>query len=261
MTHPLAGCWAKLRRTDANLTQLNDAIMAFFNRTPYETVTDLKIEEGEDVGEATVRARFVDPLPVEDLGVLIGEFVHNLRSSLDQLAWQLSIRAGNDPPPAGTEFPVFIDCDKFVTSGRHKIRGLSVDDRLWIEEIQPYHYGDSHPLWVLHDLSVRDKHRYALRTALEVQWPIMEPPETKDLFVLDETYPSGLPPYYEGDVIALYKVRQTGPDPKLNVKTHFTLNVLLDEGGATKGEGLFKTLLQLEEAVREIVKSFEPRFK
>jgi hypothetical protein len=222
------------------------------------------LERDEDAGEATVRAYFKTPHPIHDLGTLIGECVHNLRSALDQLAWQLAIVAGNDPPPKTTEFPIFLDREKFHALGKNgkptrasglfKMRSLDPDSQALIENMQPYHAGDSHPLWVLHELSKTDKHRFTLATALAVQWPMMSPPKVRDLLIVGEH--AKLPPYEGGDTISTFQVQRTGPNPDLKVKPNFSLSVVFDKQGPAKGEGLFKTLLQLRDAVKLIVSTF-----
>lgn len=107
-----------------------------------------------------------EPPPM--LGVLIGDWLPNVRSALDHIAWQL---AGSNPPPR-TEFPIFLDPRKYhaVTkkgvptsgSGLDKVRGLGPGPQAAIESLQPYHRGHApswHPLWILHELSNFDKHR------------------------------------------------------------------------------------------------------
>jgi hypothetical protein len=75
-----------------------------------------------------------------------------------------------------------------------------------------------------------------------------------DLLIVGET--ANLPPYEEGEVIAVFKIQRTGPNPGLKVNPDFSLSVVFDKRGPAKGEGLFKTLLQLREAVSNIVFTF-----
>src|SRR5690349_9702856 len=85
---------------------------------------------GEDNLQSTERAFYVVFSEIPDhvrWGVLIGDRVHNLRTSLDHVAWQA---AGSSDAPSGTEYPIFKDRDLYEapisnrTGGQWKIRGI-----------------------------------------------------------------------------------------------------------------------------------------
>lgn len=103
--------------------------------------------------------------PSETWGVLLGEIVHNLRSALDHLVYEASAPDENGRPLSGTEFPIFIDEDKFRSEARggglYKIRGLTAETRAFVESVQPFRSKNPrrHSLWALQDLSNTDKHR------------------------------------------------------------------------------------------------------
>jgi hypothetical protein len=123
--------------------------------------------------------------PRYPIGVLIGDFLHNLRSSLDLLAYSLA-SAYTSPLPGDlaetSEFPIFGDEDRSGTlgvghghfhkvrknghpapgSGLSKIRGWHPNAQAIIEGLQPYKRGNAYrsdPLWVLHDLARINRHR------------------------------------------------------------------------------------------------------
>lgn len=71
-------------------------------------------------------------------------------------------------PPINCEFPIFLDrtaldrSEKDRGSYLYKIRGITNQEvRSVIEAAQPFSRGDgrAHPLWVLHQLDIQDKHR------------------------------------------------------------------------------------------------------
>src|SRR6202043_2947882 len=86
----------------------------------------------------TARIRKIEwaRFPPARWGALVGDCVHNLRSTLDHIVWDLSGGTGNAPDDS--EFPVFIDFLKFFQrdkkgepargSGLWKIRGVIEDD-------------------------------------------------------------------------------------------------------------------------------------
>lgn len=109
--------------------------------------------------------------PPEDIALIIGDCLFNLRAALDHLAYELALPSIGDAPK-GTEFPIFNDEGAFLRTqrggGLYKIRGLDPRRREAIKELQPYHPRDGQDgrlealregLWMLHDLNVRDKHR------------------------------------------------------------------------------------------------------
>lgn len=123
--------------------------------------------------------------PDERIQLLLGNCLQDLRSGLDHIAFALAC-AHTKPLPddfaESSEFPIFGDENrKGVTgvgydlfhssskagapnpgSGLYKTRGVHPDAQTIIESLQPYTWGKrfrSHPLWRLHELSRRDKHR------------------------------------------------------------------------------------------------------
>ncbi|NQU97390.1 MAG: hypothetical protein HQ548_07090 [Chloroflexi bacterium] len=92
----------------------------------------------------------------ENWSVLVGEYVYQLRSSLDHMIYQMAC-----PPVKGSEFPIFVDRDDYCRRGRYKIRGIPTAAVSIIEDAQPWNCREptSHPLWLLQELSNIDKHR------------------------------------------------------------------------------------------------------
>jgi hypothetical protein len=116
----------------------------------------------------TVRVRFTIPPPTE-FRLIIGDCLHNLRSALDNLVYELAVQytAPNPIPEHKARelaFPIVhraMKPDKFKTKYRSRIGLLNPRVQAIIEELQPYHREDSvsHPLWKLNRLSNIDKHR------------------------------------------------------------------------------------------------------
>lgn len=135
--------------------------------------------------------------PGTDIGLLIGDCLHNLRCSLDHTVWHLA-----DPVQRGnhTEFPVFVNQGLFYEvhskgpdkglptprSGLYKIKGVEAAVRTIIEEAQPFkpgNEGDRGALATLHNLERFDKHR-VLQTVVTVirqvtqEFPNLRPGES-----------------------------------------------------------------------------------
>ncbi len=166
---PLEVIAQKLSRADGHISEINDAIKTFLKSKPYR----FEAEPNPDGSKATVRIFTLDDvrLPDAEISVLVGEVVHGLRSALDQLAWALTVtrqrKVPREPIPydcwwRNVHFPIFISSGKWASGHKAALRG--VDPMLWerFKLEQPFsarNFGERDPLWMLHDLWNRDKHR------------------------------------------------------------------------------------------------------
>lgn len=115
--------------------------------------------------------------PPPRLGLLISECLHQYRSALDHLAFQLLVANTRGRIPAKlakrSEFPIFNSGTRFrgkfnrkgeplAGSGWAKMQGIDTDAATVLEGLQPYHRRKNpraRILWQLHELSTIDKHR------------------------------------------------------------------------------------------------------
>jgi hypothetical protein len=101
------------------------------------------------------------------LAPVVGDCLHNLRSALDNLAFELALAnkgtkmsksIAND-----SQFPIFRTKDGFDKKGKPMIRGIHADAKTIIERLQPYNRKNlpitTSSLWWLRELSNSDKHR------------------------------------------------------------------------------------------------------
>jgi len=92
----------------------------------------------------------------------LGDLVYNLRSGLDQLAWQLCLSGGGDPG-RDTMFPIYErDDGKSEALFLKRVKHMPPEAVLIIRELQPYNRGADyrkHALWQLNELGNVDKHR------------------------------------------------------------------------------------------------------
>jgi hypothetical protein len=106
-----------------------------------------------------------DPYPPIELSVVIGDFLHNLRSALDNLICGL-VRKGNPTSTcSGRQFPIFIDRDKYLAKRSRMLKGVPKEACTLIDGLQPQCRPETtrelDPLWILNTLCNRDKHRAA----------------------------------------------------------------------------------------------------
>lgn len=99
-----------------------------------------------------------DPIP-PSIGLLLGDVLHNLRASLDYVAWEL-VEAAGGTPSKKTYFPIAETIEKsaeIIDRGGIHIAGAKVRDTL-LNVIKPYKGANPH-LWALHGANNIDKHR------------------------------------------------------------------------------------------------------
>lgn len=116
----------------------------------------------EDDGRVHI-VRLVDvPTVPAGWSLILGDVLHNLRSALDQLAWQAVI-SGGGTPGKGTCFPVLREHkDRSITVALKGAAPHLVDA---VRRFQPYNRRSTaealrgEPLWTLHRLDIEDKHR------------------------------------------------------------------------------------------------------
>lgn len=155
----------KLARAGLQLQSLSGSIAAWATSNPMAADTELR--EGR-LGFRLVQREFLEPAPLDEWGLSLGECVHNLRSALDNLAFALA-RLRRDPPdkPQRIAFPIFQDRAQFEKVGRGNIDQLPDQAVSLIERLQPFQRDGSaafgtperDALVLLQWLSNADKHR------------------------------------------------------------------------------------------------------
>lgn len=147
-----------MNRAQFHLNTLKESIDAFFESKPYEIVREVNPNTNELFGVLRVK-RECPPA----WGILVGDFIHNLRSALDHLVWQLVIHETGNPPTAfDTQFPIFQTEAGYNTRGEPvRLKGVGAKAKVLIKTLQPFHTGEgtNSPLWHLHELCNFDKHR------------------------------------------------------------------------------------------------------
>lgn len=102
--------------------------------------------------------------PPARLGVLMGEFVHDLRSTLDQLVWQLALTKVSDPSPR-LMFPIHSsEPTDWASIAGDRLRDVPADavDMIWRAQPFQTERPELTPLAVVHKLWNDDKHRSLL---------------------------------------------------------------------------------------------------
>jgi hypothetical protein len=149
---PLIGPKLKLEWAKRHIDDLKRTVREFHESGPYELVHENDPETGENV----YRLRVHKCVPVE-LSAILGDCVHNLRASLDQLVCALII-ANHKTVPEKAGFPIANKKRKLKGFIDEKITGVSVKAERLIHALKPYKSGNPR-LWKLHHLDIIDKHQ------------------------------------------------------------------------------------------------------
>jgi hypothetical protein len=168
MVTALDGCREKIKRAEEHREELESEVAAWLEAHPIPFRAKYDPQTGSHIARIT---SVPQPIPTLRWGVIIGDVLHNLRSALDHLAWELAHWGGRTPPdPGGVKFPI---ADSLVTFGSGAAtRATKQMDPVHvakIESLQPYHPENVgpdrwtgayiHPLAFVRDLSNADKHR------------------------------------------------------------------------------------------------------
>jgi hypothetical protein len=147
---------ARMRRAHEHLDVLQKKIIAFTDREPYAVVRQPKTQSGVEVFAFEMREQ-----PPLELGVIVGDFFHNLRSALENLAWQIVLLDGGTPDEH-TGFPVASDLQGFKSQAGSKLKGVDPARVAEIESVQPYPARNdaiSRALETVHDFARIDRHQ------------------------------------------------------------------------------------------------------
>lgn len=99
------------------------------------------------------------PDPPEDVPLVAGDCLHNLRSALDYLIWQAVLSAGEQAPGRHNMFPICVSEHGFQEQlKRGRLQGLPASAIAAVKSLQPFGL-KTHPLAVLDELCNSDKHR------------------------------------------------------------------------------------------------------
>jgi hypothetical protein len=222
----LSGVDVKLRRAAVHLDIIHAAALNFVNvelsRNQERHTTE---EDPNDPSWMLLRwskVPAIDPL----LGAVLGDFVHNVRSALDQLMYSL-VKLNGEEPGRHTFWPVFETQDQWrdnITKRKPKrgpapAAGASEDAFRLVERWQPFQRGDGAsvaPLLRLHNLWNVDKHR-TLHAAVGVPSQVHDLPTvapTGYLEITEAQAPVRPIPIQEGAVLLRFRTRELKPLPE-----------------------------------------------
>jgi hypothetical protein len=162
MKHPLDGVREKIGRAELHLKTVTAEMELHKHKC---TILAKKRANKDSLFD--FYANFPDPSL--SLSCVIGDCLHNLRTALDYIVYELAFRDGN--PPIHNMFPI---CNTSIeykrqVDERDRLRNVPQKARAIIESLQPYTAKGgrhSHPLYILHKLIKADKYRMLALTVI-----------------------------------------------------------------------------------------------
>ncbi len=147
------GIDAKIERAEKHIQDLDVWLCGGGETKPYRFGS-----KPQTIGQQACTTLYIEEVRELNASLFIGDCVHNLRSALDHLAWQL-VEAGGGTPNRDTYFPI-CDCrHKYASAiGKGEIEKMPCGAKKILREVQPFVTGDD-TLSIIHDLDRFDKHR------------------------------------------------------------------------------------------------------
>jgi hypothetical protein len=146
------GARLKVKRANKHIVDFNDVLNAFLNTDFY--VFD--IEADSNTGQSSLNFRLTKQ-PPEELALILGDALHNLRTALDLSYVELVIRLGKTPSE-WTNFRIWENREKLIdTLGKGILQGADDIISLLADTVKSYAGGNA-LLEMLNSLDIADKH-------------------------------------------------------------------------------------------------------
>jgi hypothetical protein len=251
----------KVRRAETHKKELNTAWDAFLEKDPYP----VKFRDDPTTGDRIYYLASVRDVP-EEFALIVGDSIHNLRSSLDHLAHRLVAIHGKGETKIKVDFPIAATFERYKSRRAKLIGSISRQAMYEIDRLEPWGTGHGKRLWLLHHLDIIDKHKLILtvgsanfaqsaslsertRFAKDFLGTFPSIPGTRDLFI-------GSPncfPLKAGDILAIR------PKSEVEEDMHFPFEIAFAQPETAEGKSVERTLGEMAHFIRDLFKRFEDK--
>ena len=261
----LDGPIAKLDRAKTHFHALNKSIGAFKRSKTHDFVV---AKFDPNTRERVVHLKILREPKNPEWGLLLGDMVHNLRSALDHLVWQLVLLNG-EAPRRQNQFPIIGTKNEYweVPANRSEsvrdrvLSRVAEEHRAFIDVVQPFNAGNDPTgtaLSVLSWISNTDKHR-----VVHASFVLTEEP-SEELFDVTTLHPGGASVDVTmnwgelEDGAEILRFRPNPPGAHVNMNAAIPTYIAFREGGRQiHAEGI-KVIFKW---VDSYVRGFEPIFR
>lgn len=262
----LDGPIAKLDRARTHFQSLGASLEAFMRSKTHDFVVT---EFDPNTGEKVVNLKILEEPKNPEWGLILGDMVHNLRSALDHLVWQLVILNGKKPSRQN-QFPIIgakkeyweIPKDRSESVRDRMLAGVAEEHRAFIDVVQPFNGrrdpGTRTALSILSSISNADKHR-----VIHAGFVLTEEP-SPDIFDATTTHPGGAAINMKmkwgelKDGAEIMRFRPDPPDARVNVNAEIPTYIAFRHGGHDLRVEEIKVIFSWVDAY---VRGFEPVFR
>jgi hypothetical protein len=221
----MAGLDAKVARAREVIPVLQGEIDDYYASNPIV----LRLEHREEPKRMEAVVESVRQPPPR-LGVLMGEFAHNLRSTFDHLVWQLALTQTSTPHDR-LQFPILdnrpSEADWRSMAG-DRLQQVPPEAVQRIGDLQPFHsvHPEINALAIVRELSNEDKHRVILQPVSVSKQPDESNVvlDAHDVEVITVEVMVGAPPE-PGATLVRVPYTIVGDAPRLNLHVAFPAEV------------------------------------
>jgi hypothetical protein len=248
---------AKIERAEEQIHNLESELNAFLKTKPYGVLRYYDVQAGERVDRFRVNA--VAPLR---FAVIVGEILHDLRSSLDQVICHLiRTNAGDTAITKDSGFPFSNTANGFPSVLGGKVKGARAEVMEMVRQIEPYPGGNGNGIWRLHQANVEEKHKLsvivgcACRSYSYNPWAGIRTGASQHLPPMRWII-TGVPRITVEDGAELRRVKSAF-DAEFNDEDEFTFEIAFSQPKILEGEALIPTLTQFVGLTKSTLKLFD----
>jgi len=238
----------KIERANHHIRQLEESIAGFAKSDFYSVAVKQDLKSGQNGLVFTIKHS-----PSVDAALILGDALHNLRSSLDILWNEVVSFLTGQRSDDYTMFPVRKTAEKVEAAINRALKNKIIDrpafERVWnlmFVRIQPYECGND-AVWGLHRLNIIDKHRLIIPVPhlMSVSDICLQNKETgaeeRFQFILDDS--------------GVISIKMRG-NLRVKDKGHAAATVFFDVGLPYEGKAVISTLQQLAVKMNDVVEAF-----
>ena len=240
----------KIQRANKHIADIHALGLAFANHPDcYRTTIDYDAKTGQNFLCIDIRE---DLFPADEIALTSGDALHNLRSALDLMYYQV-ILSGKGTPTSHTRFPVFDEretlVNKWLKSALKQGQITSEFGAFVVDTVKPYAAGN-HSIWALHQMNISDKHEFFV--------PALKFVGIVNVSLEDEKGRAVGNTGYLMDESSRIRLRDAD-DRKVAIKNkgHATPAVIFGPDTMFENQPIFLTLAGISEEVTRTVEAFE----
>lgn len=251
---PFQGPVLKLERAKHHIDDFIAQAEAFYDKPGGQ----FTIEHNPQTRQRTLSVN-IDPAVPDHFALIIGDAIHNLRSALDHLTWDI-VSPFNPPRPKDVQFPFCQKAESFeAILAQRQVTLASVEVVEKFRELKPY-LGGNDLLYALHQLDIADKHQLVLTINSLVGFDRLNIRDfdegAQDSFIENTAFPN----IGKDNRIAVWRYDPSVPwkTPKLEKNIQSTIQVLFREGQPLGGKSVAASLRSIAVMIAAAIDSFTP---